>query len=130
MELTNEAGSRYDTTRDHVAALLRLHSWGRIGVPRALAELFTAYVVEVADTRPRQVAEAEFWRFTEGAALLIAATSPSDPWETMGTAGSGNGEGNESHTGTAEDGPSWCPVDAATSRCPTWRTPNTRGGNM
>ena len=35
--------------------------------------------MEVADTRPRRVAEAEFKRFTEGAALLIAATPPSDP---------------------------------------------------
>jgi Bifunctional DNA primase/polymerase, N-terminal/AAA domain len=110
-ELTSGAGSRYDTTRDHVAALMRMHYSGRIGVPSALSELFTAYVLEVTDARPRKVAEAEFWRFTEGAALLIAATSPSDPWETMGTAGSGGGEGNESHTDTAEDGPSWCPVD-------------------
>jgi hypothetical protein len=84
LELTGEAGGRYDTTRDNVAALMRLHSWGRGGVPRALAELFSAYVVEVGDTRPRRVAEAEFKRFTEGAALLIAATPPSDPWSTLG----------------------------------------------
>ena len=43
--------------------------------------------------------------------MLVAASSPSDPWETIGTAGSGDGEGNESHPDTAEDGPSWCPVD-------------------
>jgi AAA domain len=111
LELTGGAGSRYDHTRDNVAALMRMHYSGRIGVPSALSELFTAYVLEVTDARPRKVAEAEFWRFTEGAALLIAATSPSDPWETMGTAGSGGGEGNESHTDTAEDGPSWRPID-------------------
>jgi Bifunctional DNA primase/polymerase, N-terminal/AAA domain len=111
LDLTSGAGSRYDTTRDHVAALMRMHFGGRVGVPSALSELFTAYVLEVTDTRPRKVAEAEFWRFTEGAALLIAATSPSDPWETMGTAGSGSGEGTESHPDTAEDGPSWCPID-------------------
>ena len=37
LELTAGSGSRYDTTRDHVAALMRFHSWGRVGVPRALA---------------------------------------------------------------------------------------------
>ena len=83
LELTNGSGSRYDTTRDHVAALMRFHSWGRVGVPRTLAELFTAYVAEVVDTRPRRVAEAEFQRLTEGAALLIAATTPSDPWTAL-----------------------------------------------
>ena len=58
LELTAGSGSRYDTTRDHVAALMRFHSWGRTGVPKALAQLFSAYVMEVADTRPRRVAEA------------------------------------------------------------------------
>jgi len=52
-------------------------------VPRALAKLFTAYVMEVTDTRPRRVAEAEFQRLTEGAALLIAGTPPSDPWTAL-----------------------------------------------
>ena len=85
LELTAGSGSRYDTTRDHVAALMRFHSWGRTGVPRALAQLFSAYVMEVADTRPRRVAEAEFKRFTEGAALLVAATPPSDPWTAQAT---------------------------------------------
>ena len=84
LELTAGSGSRYDTTRDHVAALMRFHSWGSTGVPKALAQLFSAYVMEVADTRPRRVAEAEFRRFTEGAALLVAATPPSDPWCAMG----------------------------------------------
>ena len=37
LELTAGSGSRYDTTRDHVAALMRFHSWGRTGVPNALA---------------------------------------------------------------------------------------------
>ena len=111
LELTGGAGSRYDHTRDNVAALMRMHYSGRVGVPSALSKLFTTYVLEVTDTRPRKVVEAEFWRFTGGAALLVAAMSPGDPWETMGTAGSGNGQGNESHPDTAEDGPSWCPID-------------------
>jgi hypothetical protein len=68
---------------------MRFHSWGRPGVPRALTELFSTYVMEVGDTRPRRVAEAEFKRFTEGAALLIAATPPSDPWSTLGMGGPG-----------------------------------------
>jgi hypothetical protein len=84
LELTGGAGSRYDHTRDNVAALMRMHHSGGVGVPSALSKLFTAYVLEVTDTRPREVAEAEFWRFTEGAALLIAATQPSDPWSTLG----------------------------------------------
>lgn len=111
LDLTSGAGSRYDHTRDNVAALMRMHYLSCVGVPSALSELFVAYVLEVTDTRPRKVAEAEFWRFTEGAALLIAATSPSDPWETMGTAGSGSAKGDESHSDTAEEAPSWCPVD-------------------
>jgi Bifunctional DNA primase/polymerase, N-terminal/AAA domain len=110
LELTSGAGSRYDHTRDNVAALMRMHESCCIGVPKALADLFRAYVLEVADTRPQRVAEAEFWRFTEGAALLIAATPSSDPWETMGTATPASAQDDESHT-DAEDGPSWSPVD-------------------
>jgi AAA domain len=63
---------------------MRYRSWGRPGVPRALTKLFVAYVSEVSDTRPRQVAEAEFKRLTEGAALLIAADPVSDPSSTLG----------------------------------------------
>jgi hypothetical protein len=74
--LDGGTGSRYDTTRDHVAALMRLQAVGRVGVPAALGQLYRAYVLEVADTRPQVVAEAEFLRFTEGAAALIAATMP------------------------------------------------------
>ena len=37
---TGGSGSRYDTTRDHVAALMRFQSLGRTGVPSALAQLF------------------------------------------------------------------------------------------
>jgi hypothetical protein len=111
LDLTSGAGTRYDHTRDNVAALMRMHASGRVGVPTAMAELFTAYVLEVTDTRSRTVAEAEFWRFTEGAALLIAATSPSDPWEIMGTAGSAGPEADESYADTGEDRPSWRPVD-------------------
>jgi Bifunctional DNA primase/polymerase, N-terminal len=84
LELTNGAGCRYDITRDCAAALMRYHFWGRPGVPRALTELFLAYVMEVSDTRPHRVAAAEFKRFTEGAALLIAADRVSDPWSTLG----------------------------------------------
>jgi Bifunctional DNA primase/polymerase, N-terminal/AAA domain len=103
LELTHGAGSRYDATRDHVAALMRFDSWGRVGVPRALAELFTAYVAEVLDARPRAVAEAEFKRFTEGAALLIAADQGSDPWSTLGMDGPQTGA-NESPANEGDDG--------------------------
>jgi AAA domain-containing protein len=113
LELTDGAGSRYDTTRDHVAALMRFHSWGRIGVPKALAELFRAYVGEVGDTRPVQVAEAEFMRFTEGAALIIAATPPSDPWTTVGmqssTESGSSAPGDD--TAAPQSDPSWRRVD-------------------
>jgi hypothetical protein len=68
-------GSRYDTTRDRVGALMRLHAVGRVGVPAALAQLGEVYVLEVADTRPDGVARAEFLRFTEGAAALVATTT-------------------------------------------------------
>lgn len=74
--LISGTGNRYDTTRDHVAALMRLHAAGRTGMPRALDQLYKAYVVEVTDTRSHVVAEAEFLRFTQGAALLVAASSP------------------------------------------------------
>jgi nucleoside-triphosphatase THEP1 len=84
LELTNCSGSRYDAARDHVAALMRYRYLGRRGVPNALAQLFSAYVVEVGDNRPRQVAEAEFKRFTEGAALLVASNQVSDPWTALG----------------------------------------------
>ena len=113
MDLTSGAGSRYDHTRDNVAALMRMHASGRKGVPKALADLFRAYVLEVTDTRPRDAAEKEFWRFTEGAALLIAATSPSDPWDTMGTAGPATADEDELQTDASEDGPSWSLVDLA-----------------
>lgn len=103
LELTAGSGSRYDTTRDHVAALMRFHSWGRTGVSRALAELFSAYVMEVADTRPRRVAEAEFERFIEGAALLIAADQASDPWSTLGMGGAGTCADGSTDDGGAPD---------------------------
>lgn len=72
--LNDGTGSRYDTTRDHVLALMRLRAKGHIGVPSALDNLYKHYVDAVADTRPTSVAEREFLRFTEGAAVLIAAT--------------------------------------------------------
>ena len=75
VDLTSGTGSRYDTTRGHVAALMRYQAVGRVGVTKALSQLFVAYVLEVADTRPQVVAEAEFLRFTEGAAALVATSS-------------------------------------------------------
>jgi hypothetical protein len=77
-ELIGATGSRYDTTRDHVAGLMRLKSVGHIGVPSALDHLFKVYVDAVSDARPQVVAEAEFLRFTEGAPALVAATPPAD----------------------------------------------------
>ncbi len=65
-DLTDGTGSRYDTTRDHVAGLMRLQAVGRVGVPTALAQLYNAYVLEATDTRPQAVAEAEFLRFYRG----------------------------------------------------------------
>lgn len=73
-DLMSGTGSRYALARDHVAALMRFRAVGRAGVPTALRQLLTAYVLEVGDTRPALVAEAEFLRFTEGAAMLVAAT--------------------------------------------------------
>lgn len=67
--------NRFETTRDHVAALMRLHSVGRTGVPQALNELRQAYVIEVGDSRPPARALGEFERFTQGAAALIAAVA-------------------------------------------------------
>jgi hypothetical protein len=75
-DLTSGTKSRYDTTRDHIATLMRLKAIGRLGVPSALAQLYPAYVLEVTDTRPQIVAEAEFLRLTEGAAALVAGSSP------------------------------------------------------
>ena len=88
-------------------------------MPRALAELFSAYVIEVADTRPRRVAEGEFKRFTEGAALLIAATPPSDPWTNQAMRRPAE---NDAHTAadgadaTASD-PSWGRVSLTDMLC-------------
>lgn len=104
IDLTSGSGSRYDCTRDHVAGLTRLRAGGRVGVPRALRELLTAYVLEVGDTRPAVVAQAEFLRFTQGAAMLIAATPLSGP--------PGDAEQPDGADGaTVPDAPSWAPVD-------------------
>jgi hypothetical protein len=75
-DLTSGLGCRYDTMRDHVAGLKRFEAMGRVGVPKALEQLHCAYVLEVTDTRPQEVADAEFLRFTAGAAALVAATLP------------------------------------------------------
>ena len=80
-DLTDEAGSRYDTTGDHVLAMMRMRSSGHVGVPGALDRLFKTYVAAVADTRPQVVAEAEFLRFTQGAAALVASTPAADSAE-------------------------------------------------
>lgn len=103
-DLMSGTGSRYESTRDHVAALTRLRAVGRVGVPNALRELRPAYVLEVSDTRPAVVADAEFLRFTQGAAMLIAATPlagpPSDAEQVDGA-----------DVGAVPDAPSWAPVD-------------------
>ena len=103
-DLMSDTGSRYESTRDHVAALMRLRASGRVGVPRALDQLRTAYVLEVGDTRPAVVADAEFLRFTQGAAMLVAATPLSGP---QGDAEQPNGADGA----TVPDAPSWAPVD-------------------
>ena len=104
IDLTSGGGSRYDCTRDHVAGLTRLRAAGRVGVPRALRELLTAYVLEVGDTRPAMVAEKEFLRFTQGAAMLIAATPLSGQQTDTGQAA-------EAGALVLPDKPSWEPVD-------------------
>jgi hypothetical protein len=101
-DLTNLASSRYDATRDHVLALMRFHSYGRAGVARALDELYSAYVMEVGDSRPREVAEAEFERFTRGAALLVSSSMPHTP---KGTAEPGGQDGSGSHWHPGQDSP-------------------------
>lgn len=108
-ELDSDCSSRHDTTRDHVAALMRLQAIGRAGVPTALHELYLFFVSKVADTRPLEVAQAEFERLVDGAAAIIAGSMPSDRLEEMGTAAAASFDGDESRSG-AED-PSWCPVD-------------------
>lgn len=110
-ELDRDSGSRHDTTRDHVAALMRCQAIGRVGVPKALDELRRFYVSKVADTRPTEIAQAEFARLVEGAAALIAGSMPSDAREAVGTIGSGNAEGAKSYTGAAGYRPSWSPAD-------------------
>ncbi|SKG74568.1 bifunctional DNA primase/polymerase famiily protein [Mycobacteroides abscessus subsp. bolletii] len=80
-DLTGGTGSRYDTTRDHVLALMRMRSAGHVGVPRALDHLFTTYVATVSDSRPQVVAEAEYLRFTQGAAALVASAPAADSAE-------------------------------------------------
>jgi len=103
-ELMSGSGSRYQSTRDQVAALMRMQASGRVGVPRALDQLRTAYVLEVGDTRPAVVADAEFLRFTQGAAMLIAATPLAGP---QGDAGQPDG----ADAGAVPDAPSWAPID-------------------
>lgn len=103
-DLTSSTGSRYAATRDHVAAQMRFRAVGRAGVPRALDQLRTAYVLEVGDTRPAVVAEAEFLRFTQGAAMLIAATP---------LAGQQSDAGHPAEAGAVTEywAPSWSPTD-------------------
>ena len=108
-ELTSGSSGRYDTTRDHVAALMRLWALGRAGVPSALEQLYSAYVMEVADTRPQAVAESEFLRFTEGAAALVAASMPHH--EQADTAGSRANADNASQDDERQRAPSWGAVD-------------------
>lgn len=103
-DLMSGTGSRYEVTRDHVARLTRLRTMGRLGVPAALHQLHTAYVLEVGDIRPALVADAEFRRFTDGAAMLIAATPSSGPQAEAG---------QPAEAGAAPESwrPSWSPID-------------------
>jgi hypothetical protein len=96
--------SRYESTRDQVAALIRMQASGRVGVPRALDQLRTAYVLEVGDTRPAQVADAEFLRFTQGAVMLIAATPLPGQHQDAG-------QPAEAGAVTGSSAPSWAPTD-------------------
>jgi hypothetical protein len=109
-ELVNGPGSRYETTRDHVAALMRFHAMGRAGVPAVLSYLYRAYVMEVSDTRPQHVAESEFLRFTEGAAVLVAASMPSQDRHASTSDGDDDGE-DKADQEQPQDAPSWSPVD-------------------
>ena len=52
VDLTKGTGSRYETTRDYVAALDRHQAVGRVGAPSALAQFTEADVLEATDTRP------------------------------------------------------------------------------
>ncbi len=54
-DLTSGTGGRYDTTRDAVAAPMRLAAVRRVGVPTALGQLHAAYVLEVTDTHVQLV---------------------------------------------------------------------------
>lgn len=110
-ELDSDCSSRHDTARDHVAALMRFQAIGRAGVPRALYELCLFYVLKVADSRPMDVAQAEFKRLVEGAAALVAGSTPTDPLGKTGAAAAASIDGDEGHTGGKDDGPSWGPVD-------------------
>jgi hypothetical protein len=84
---------------------MRFHSYGRAGVGRALDQLYPAYVMEVGDMRPREVAEAEFGRFTQGAALLVSSSMPD-------TKGGDASEGEEQQDGNGDDDQlSWEPID-------------------
>ncbi|MGZ4524857.1 MAG: bifunctional DNA primase/polymerase [Mycobacterium sp.] len=109
--LDSDSGSRYDTTRDHVAALMRYQAIGRAGVPKTLYELYRLYVSKVADTRPREVAEPEFERLTQGAAALIAGTMPSEPYQPAERTSPEDAESVEHPMNSAEDRPSWSSVD-------------------
>jgi hypothetical protein len=76
----------------------------------ALKELYSAYVMEVGDTRPREVAEAEFLRFTQGAASLVAASAPSDPSTTLCMQQPLEGEASAEADGAPHTNPSWSRV--------------------
>jgi hypothetical protein len=110
-ELDRDCSSRHDTARDHVAALMRLQAIGRAGVPRALHELYLFYVSQVADSRPVEVAQAEFQRLVVGAGALVAGATPTDPLGKMGAGPAASIDGDDVHTGGKDDGPSWGPVD-------------------
>lgn len=72
-----DTGSRYDNTRNHSMALMRLGRNGLPGVHDAVLTLGNAYVAAVEDERGTAVAVAEYKRmlFSPGAQKLLAEPS-------------------------------------------------------
>lgn len=77
-DLQGGAGSRFDSTRDHALALVRLAEQGEPGVAAALDSLRAAYVGRVGADRDGGIttARAEFDRFVVGGRSVVAG-SPS-----------------------------------------------------
>jgi hypothetical protein len=76
-DLTGTTGSRYDTTRNHVLALMRMKSAGRGGVPNALDRLLKVYL-DAEVVTARRVATSSSKRSAGGAATVAVASDASD----------------------------------------------------